>query len=105
MGNGARVTALAIGTINLAFENSSIIVLNNCLFVPDIIKNIISIPVLDREGFRFTIENGNCSIFKYSNFIYSGSLTNCLYTFTPHKPIFTIQKNKRKLDNHSSMSL
>ncbi|KAI3461602.1 hypothetical protein Pfo_018265 [Paulownia fortunei] len=53
MGNRARVAALAIRTVNLALENGYVIVLNNCLFVPNIIKNIISILVLDREGFRF----------------------------------------------------
>lgn len=32
MGNGARVAALAIGTVNLALENGYVIVLNNCVF-------------------------------------------------------------------------
>ena len=97
MGNGARVVALAIGTVNLALENGYVIVLNNYLFVSDIIKNIISILVLDRECFRFTIENENCSIFKRSDFIYFGSLMNCLYIVTSHNSILIIQQNKRKI--------
>ncbi|CAA0837927.1 Unknown protein, partial [Striga hermonthica] len=105
MGNGAKVVAKAIGTVYLTLNNDVKICLTNCLYVSDVIRNIISIPVMDREGFKFVIENGRCSIFKDKTFIYSGNLTNGLYTITPQSPILTIQQNKRKFDNHSSFKI
>ncbi|CAA0827628.1 cysteine-rich RLK (RECEPTOR-like protein kinase) 8, partial [Striga hermonthica] len=104
-GNGARVAALAVGTVNLVMNGGNCLSLNNCLYVPEIIKNIISIPVLDREGYKFVIGKGKCSIFQDTSFIYSGNLTNGLYTISPQRNILTIQQNKRKIDNHSSFTL
>ena len=60
VGNGAKVPALAVGTCSLTLPSGLILELNNCYFVPSITKNIISIPVLDNEGFSFHFANNNC---------------------------------------------
>ena len=53
------------------------IVLNNCYFVPSIVRNII--PILDLAGFSFIIENNECSILR-DNIPYGrGTLNNGLY--------------------------
>ncbi|XP_021717062.1 uncharacterized protein LOC110684929 [Chenopodium quinoa] len=46
VGNGAKVTALAIGSYHLRLPTGLILVLSNCYYVPTITKNIISVPVL-----------------------------------------------------------
>ena len=33
--------------------------LNNCYYVPSMNRNLISIPMLDSEGFTFVIKNGS----------------------------------------------
>ena len=64
VGNRAKVTELAVGTYCLAMPSGKSIFLNNCYYVPNIIKNIISISVLDIEGFDVIIKNNGCSIYK-----------------------------------------
>ena len=51
VGNGAKVAALAVGTYSLSLPSGLVLELNNCYFVPAITKNIISVSVLDSEGF------------------------------------------------------
>ncbi|KAL8134482.1 hypothetical protein AgCh_009487 [Apium graveolens] len=60
MGNGARVAAEDVESFHLHRPTGKTIVLNNCYFVPSIVRNII--PMLDLAGFSFIIENNECSI-------------------------------------------
>ena len=55
VGNGAKVDALEVGIFELFSATGLVIKLNDCHFVPIITRNIISIPILDREGFSFSI--------------------------------------------------
>ena len=64
MGNGARVAAEAVGSFDLHMPTGKTIVLNYCYFVPSIVRNIISIPMLDLDGFSFVIQNNKCSILR-----------------------------------------
>ncbi|KAL0451246.1 UNVERIFIED_CONTAM: Retrovirus-related Pol polyprotein from transposon RE2 [Sesamum latifolium] len=50
IGNGKAVAAEAIGSVKLAISHLVRVVLNDCFYVPSIVKNIISIPVMDKEG-------------------------------------------------------
>ena len=79
MGNGARVAAEYVKSFHLHMPTGKTIVLNNCYFVPLIVRNIISIPMLDLAGFSFIIENNECSILR-DNILYGrGTLNNGLY--------------------------
>ena len=71
VGNGARVTALAIGTYHLSLLIGLIIELEDCYFVLAISRNIISISCLDKKGFSFLIKDNSCSI--YLNEMFYGS--------------------------------
>ncbi|KAG8661357.1 hypothetical protein MANES_01G000217v8 [Manihot esculenta] len=62
VGNEARVAAIAVGTYELVLPNGFLLVLNNCLYIPTLSRNIISVSVLDDEGFSFLIKNKKCSI-------------------------------------------
>lgn len=53
VGNGANVAALAIGTCCLTLPSRSSLELSGCLYIPEVIRNIISISVLSKQGFRF----------------------------------------------------
>ena len=77
MGNGARVAAKDVESFHLHMPTGKTIVLNNCYFVPSIVRNII--PKLDLAGFSFIIENNECSILR-DNIPYGrGTLNNGLY--------------------------
>ena len=77
MGNGARVAAEDVESFHLHMPTGKTIILNNCYFVPSIVRNII--PMLDLAGFSFIIENNECSILR-DNILYGrGALNNGLY--------------------------
>ncbi|KAL0315060.1 UNVERIFIED_CONTAM: Retrovirus-related Pol polyprotein from transposon TNT 1-94 [Sesamum calycinum] len=55
LGDSKAVTAKAVGIINLVISDRVMLELKDCYFVPSMIKNIISIPLLDNVGFEFLI--------------------------------------------------
>ncbi|KAL0419079.1 UNVERIFIED_CONTAM: hypothetical protein Sradi_1321400 [Sesamum radiatum] len=59
LGDGKAVAVEAVGIINLVVSDRVRLELKDCYFVPSMIKNIISIPLLDNVGFEFLI-NKNC---------------------------------------------
>ena len=96
VGNGARVAALAVGSYSLHLPSGLILELNNCYFVPSITKNIISVSVLDNEGFCFEIKNKCCSI-SYNNMFYaSAKLINGLYVLDRTVQVYNINSKKQK---------
>ena len=102
MGNGARVAATAVGSFNLHMPTVKTIVLNNCYFVPSIVRNIISIPMLDLAGFSFVIQNNKCSILRDNVLYGSGILNNGLYVCDVEHNLLQIEHtNKRKKDDEN----
>ncbi|KAK4382713.1 Retrovirus-related Pol polyprotein from transposon TNT 1-94 [Sesamum angolense] len=59
LGDGKAVAAEAVGIINLVVSDRVRLELKDCYFVPNMIKNIISILLLDNAGFEFLI-NEHC---------------------------------------------
>ncbi|KAL3633507.1 hypothetical protein CASFOL_022269 [Castilleja foliolosa] len=106
MGNGARVAAEAIGTVYISIYDSSYsVVLNNCLYVPTLIRNLISIPVLDNKGFTFVFGNSICIIQKGDDVVCKGQLVNNLYELNPRDvPVNTITA-KRKINGQNPAQL
>ncbi|KAL0387629.1 UNVERIFIED_CONTAM: Retrovirus-related Pol polyprotein from transposon TNT 1-94, partial [Sesamum radiatum] len=62
LGDGKVVAAEAVGIINLVVSDRVRLELKDCYFVPRMIKNIISILLLDNASFEFLI-NKNCFYF------------------------------------------
>ena len=74
----AKVSAVAVGVIRLAFQNNNILILNNVLYVLNIRQNLISVPTLALQG--YTCVFGQNMVIKINgNFICSGNLSNSLY--------------------------
>ena len=82
MGNGALVAAKAVGTIYLELGDRKL-VLHSVYFVPEIIRNIISIPILDREGYCFEIRNKSLLLFYESSLIMESKMKDGMYTLSP----------------------
>ena len=96
VGNGARVAALAVGDYSLHLPSGLILELNNCYYVPVITKNIVSVPVLDSEGFSFNIKNNCCSAYFNDIFYVSAKLSNGLYVLDLQTNIYNIDSKKHK---------
>ncbi|KAL0304978.1 UNVERIFIED_CONTAM: hypothetical protein Scaly_3000500 [Sesamum calycinum] len=67
LGDGNVVAAEAIGSLNLVISDHIRIELKNCYYVPSMIKNIISIFVLDNDGYAFTINKNSFYLMIDSN--------------------------------------
>ena len=63
VGNGVHVAARAIRVISLCLPSGFTLELNNCYFVPELCKNIISGSCLLRDGYSYKSENNGCSIY------------------------------------------
>ena len=61
VGNGARIAAVSVRTLNLSVPSGLVLELESCYYVPNITKNFISISTLDAKGFEFRVKNNECS--------------------------------------------
>ncbi|KAL0445522.1 UNVERIFIED_CONTAM: Transposon Ty2-DR3 Gag-Pol polyprotein [Sesamum latifolium] len=104
LGDGKAVAAEAMGSLRLVVSNHIRIDLKDCYFVPSMVKNIISIPLLDSEGFKFFI-NKSCFYLVYDDVYHLlGTLVNGLYILQQSNLIMTAQ-HKRKVDNHENAQI
>ena len=98
VGNGARVTALEIGDLDLTLPSGLVILLKNCYYVPSMSRNIISISCLDMDGFSFIIQNNMISIHREGIFYGNGLLSNGLYILNldDNEPIYNVNTKRIK---------
>ena len=100
VGNGARVTGLAIGTYILTLPSGLILPLDYCYYVPTLTKNIIFISSLHNNGFDLTFSNNDCSIMLNDVFYAYGTLCNSIYILDMSNPILIVHDKKLlKQDN------
>ena len=103
MANGAGVATLALGTFELTLPSGLILILNNCYYVSTMSSNIISVSCLDKDGFRFIIENNTISIYYGGIFYGITHLMNDLYILnfdeSDHKSIYNINTKRFKSNN------
>ncbi|KAL8118599.1 hypothetical protein AgCh_016205 [Apium graveolens] len=92
MGNGARVAAISVGSFSLHLPTGKTIILNNCYYVPSIVRNIVSIPMLDLDGFSFIIKNNKCSILRDNVLYECGILNNGLLGHISENRLQTLHK-------------
>ena len=82
LGNGELISVKAIRPVVLFFENNMTLCLEDCLFVPDFKRNLVSVSFLVEQGLIVQF-NSSVSIRSKSSFICSGDLMNNLYFLSP----------------------
>jgi hypothetical protein len=71
VGNGAKVTTIAVDTFHLPLPSGLVLELNNCYFIPALCKNNISSSCLEEvDGYEIIIKNKHCSIY-YNGIFYA----------------------------------
>ncbi|KAL0440030.1 UNVERIFIED_CONTAM: Retrovirus-related Pol polyprotein from transposon RE2 [Sesamum latifolium] len=104
LGDGKAVAAEVVGSFRLVVSSHIRIDLKDVYFMPSMVKNIISIPMLDSEGFKFLI-NKSCFYLVFDDVYHLiGTLVNGLYILQQSNLIMTAQ-HKRKLDNHENAQI
>ncbi len=94
VGNGVPVKATHVGTYELSLSTGMVLSLHNCLCVPAMSRNIISVSCLALEGFSFKIENNSCFINKGDMFYSECFLNNGLYVLNTENPIYNINTKR-----------
>ena len=80
MGDTSRVAAIAVGVVTLHFEGDKFFVLDDCLYVPDVRRNLVSVSCLSCNGYSSSF-NKNFDFIKFNDdIICSGMLHDNLKT-------------------------
>ena len=83
LANGSRIPIVAVGVYNLCFE-SRVLILEDCLYVPNVCRNLISATYLGKHGYCVSLKE-NVVIKKDKVFICSSNIVDGLYIITPDK--------------------
>jgi hypothetical protein len=65
MGNGSHASVRGVGMVDLKFTSGKIMQLKNVQHVPTIRKNLVSISLLLRDGFKVVLESNKVVMSKY----------------------------------------
>ena len=84
LADGSRIPVVAVGVFNLCFE-SRVLILEDCLYVPNVRRNLISATYLGKHGYCVILKD-NVVIKKGKVLICSGNIVDGLYILTPDKP-------------------
>ena len=85
MGNATKVAAVAVRDYYLNFGRDRYLLLKDCIYVPSIRRNLISISSLVNDGYS-VLFNDSVIIKLNKRFIYSRTLIDNLYIINPVSP-------------------
>ncbi|KAL6350396.1 hypothetical protein AAG906_004347 [Vitis piasezkii] len=84
MGDGSKVKVEFFGMIKLRLATESFLLLHDVAYIPSLRRNLISISILDRQGYSFHFRGGKLDIFNNSVLIGNGVLFGNLYSLSLH---------------------
>ncbi|RRC79072.1 hypothetical protein EH999_23675 [Escherichia coli] len=94
----------AVGSYNLSFPLGLVLELENCYYVPKMIKNIISFDLLVDQGFYYKYDYKMLSVFKNNIFYFKATPVNGLYTVNlqeDNKEICHISKRSKDIEDQT----
>ena len=91
MGNATKVTAIAVGDYYLNFGKDRYLLLKDCLYVPSIRRNLISVSSLVKNGYSILF-NDSIIIELNKIFICSGTLMDNIFIINHVSP--SLQQNE-----------
>ena len=95
LADGSKIPVVAVSVYNLCFE-SRVLILEDCLYVPNVHRNLISATYLGKHGYCVILKD-NVVIKKDKVFICSSNIVDGLYILTPDKH----ELYNSKLNNNS----
>ena len=95
LADGSKIPVVAVGVFNLCF-NSRVLILKDCLYVPNVRRNLISATYLGKHRYCVILKD-NVVIKKDEVFICYGNIVDGLYILTPDKQ----ELYNSELDNKS----
>ena len=84
MGDGSKVKVEFFGMIKLRLATKSFLLLHDVAYISSLRRNLISVSILDRQGYSFHFGRGKLDIFSNSILIGDGVLFDNLYSLSLH---------------------
>ena len=84
MDDGSKVKVDFFGMIKLRLATESFLLLHDVAYIPSLRRNLISVSVLDRQGYFFHFGGGKVDIFSNLVLIGNGVLFGNLYSLSLH---------------------
>ena len=82
----------------MLLPSGNILELKDCYYVPNIIKNIIFVPLLLKQGYEINLTSHGCSIF-FSKKFFGCTFTNDLLIMLLNDEVMLIKNKKRERDD------
>ena len=79
MGNSSTSKVVRKGKVTLKMILGKELILNDVLYVPDILKNLISCTLLSKNGFKVVIESDKFVLTKNGMYVEKGYMSNGLF--------------------------
>src|SRR5581483_11006246 len=104
VGEGTMLIAEAVGSYSLSLPSGLVLELENCYYVPKMIKNIISFDLLVDQGFYYKYDYKMLYVFKNDIFYFKATPVNGLYTVNlqdDNREIYHISKGSKDIEDQT----
>ncbi|KAJ9552454.1 hypothetical protein OSB04_016499 [Centaurea solstitialis] len=104
VGEGTPLIAEAVGSYSLSLPSGLVLELDNCYYIPNMIKNVLSLDLLVDQGFYYKYDYKMISVFKNNIFYFKATPVNGLYTVNLQdnsSEIYHISKRSKDIEDQT----
>ncbi|KAJ9564196.1 hypothetical protein OSB04_000162 [Centaurea solstitialis] len=104
VGKGTPLIAEAVGSYSLSLPSGLVLELDNCYYIPNMIKNVLSFDLLVDQGFYYKYSYKMISVFKDNIFYFKATLVDGLYTVNlkdNNSEIYHISKRSKDIEDQT----
>ncbi|KAJ9552762.1 hypothetical protein OSB04_016807 [Centaurea solstitialis] len=104
VGEGTPLIAEAVGSYSLSLPSGLVLELDNCHYIPNMIKNVLSFDLLVDQGFYYKYTYKMISVFKDDIFYFKATPVNGLYTVNLQdnsSEIYHISKRSKDIEDQT----
>ncbi|KAJ9545928.1 hypothetical protein OSB04_025635 [Centaurea solstitialis] len=104
VGEGTPLIAEAVGSYSLSLPSGLVLELDNCYYIPNMIKNVLSFDLLVDQGFYYKYDYKMISVFKDNIFYFKATPVNGLYTVNLQdnsSKIYHISKRSKDIEDQT----
>ncbi|KAJ9563184.1 hypothetical protein OSB04_008344 [Centaurea solstitialis] len=103
-GRRHSLIAEAVGSYSLSLPSGLVLELNNCYYIPNMIKNVLSFDLLVDQGFYYKYSYKMISVFKDNIFYFKATPVDGLYTVNlkdNNSEIYHISKRSKDIEDQT----
>ncbi|KAJ9545029.1 hypothetical protein OSB04_024736 [Centaurea solstitialis] len=104
VGEGTPLIAEVVGSYSLSLPSGLVLELDNCYYIPNMIKNVLSFDLLVDQGFYYKYDYKMISVFKDNIFYFKATPVNGLYTVNLQdnsSEIYHISKRSKDIEDQT----